>query len=219
MCSFSGVYGLWGLFIMNLLDRYRYRCRHLKLVPFHLLSQLDLNRFWDRVLRRAELPIAFSQGFNPRPLLSFGPATVTGVISWTECLDMTFYESIEPEQIKNLLNSKVPEAMRIVEINSVPLDFPSIMKSINSVQYVFIFKDDGKITNHHEFFSIEDIEELERKKMENQECMVSFLFKKKNILMNPYKSLEFISKESGFNRENLLEVIKQNYRWSYSVEG
>ena len=53
MYSFSGMYELWGLFIMNFTDRYRYRCRHLKLVPFHLLSQLDLTRFWDRVLRRA----------------------------------------------------------------------------------------------------------------------------------------------------------------------
>jgi hypothetical protein len=49
--------------------------------------------------------------------------------------------------------------------------------------------------------------------MEKQECMISFLFKKKNILLNPYKSLEFMPKESGFNRENLVEIIKQNYYW------
>lgn len=213
MYSFSGMYELWGLFIMNFTDRYRYRCRHLKLVPFHLLSQLDLTRFWDRVLRRAGLPIVFSQGFNPRPLLSFGPATVTGVISWTEYLDMTFYEFIELEQLKNILNSQVLEEMRVVEVNSIPLDFPSIMKSLISVQYAFIFKDEGNIGNHQVLFSIEDIEELERKKMEKQECMISFLFKKKNILLNPYKSLEFMPKESGFNRENLVEIIKQNYYW------
>lgn len=196
------------------MDRYRYRCRHLKLAPFHFLSQLDLTRLWDRALRRAGLPIAFSQGFNPRPILSFGPATVTGVISWAEYLDMTFYESIEPERLKNLLNCQVPEGMKIVEVKSVPPDCPSIMKSLMSIQYAFIFKDDGRIGNEQVSLSLEDIEEIERKKLGNREYMVLFLFKKKNILLNPYQSLELMPKESGFNRENLLEIIKQSYYWS-----
>lgn len=203
-----------GFVKINHMDRYRYRCRHLKLVPFHLLSQLDLTRFWDRALRRANLPIAFSQGFNPRPVLSFGPATVTGVISLAEYLDMTFYESIEPEYLKNLLNNQVPEGLRIVEVNAMFPDSPSIMKSLKSVQYAFIFKDDGQIGNSQVPVSLEDIEELERKKLENQEYMVLFLFKKKNVLLNPYQSLELMPKDSGLNRENLLEIIKQNYDWS-----
>lgn len=203
-----------GFVKINHMDRYRYRCRHLKLVPFHLLSQLDLTRFWDRALRRANLPIAFSQGFNPRPVLSFGPATVTGVISLAEYLDMTFYESIEPEYLKNLLNNQVPEGLRIVEVNALFPDSPSIMKSLKSVQYAFIFKDDGQIGNSQVPVSLEDIEELERKKLENQEYMVLFLFKKKNVLLNPYQSLELMPKDSGLNRENLLEIIKQNYDWS-----
>lgn len=203
-----------GFVKINHMDRYRYRCRHLKLVPFHLLSQLDLTRFWDRALRRANLPIAFSQGFNPRPVLSFGPATVTGVISLAEYLDMTFYESIEPEHLKNLLNNQVPEGLRIVEVNAMFPDSPSIMKSLKSVQYAFIFKDDGRIGNSQVPVSLEDIEELERKKLENQEYMVLFLFKKKNVLLNPYQSLELMPKDSGLNRENLLEIIKKNYDWS-----
>ena len=208
-----------GLFIMDNINRYRYRCRHLKLVPFHLLSQLDLNRFWDRVLRRAELPIAFSQGFNPRPLLSFGPATVTGVISWTEYLDMVFYEAIEPEKLKQIINFQIPVEMKVIEVNQISLNFPNIMKSLLAVQYAFIFKLDGKVENHWISTSLDDIEELERKNLENRECMISFLFKGKNLLLNPYKLFELLPDKPGLNRENLKEITKQSYHWSYLVEG
>ena len=60
MYSFSGMYELWGLFIMNFTDRYRrYRCRHIKLVPFHLLPSQSYSIFGIESYEEAGLPIVF----------------------------------------------------------------------------------------------------------------------------------------------------------------
>ena len=43
------------------------------------ISHLDLNRAWERAFRRAGLPLAYSQGFNPKPKVGFGPALAVGI--------------------------------------------------------------------------------------------------------------------------------------------
>jgi radical SAM-linked protein len=63
-----------------------------KLGPASYLSQLELQRLFERLFRRAELPLAFSAGFHPLPLLSFGKALPVGVESREEWLNITLRE-------------------------------------------------------------------------------------------------------------------------------
>ena len=201
--------------MMENINRYRYRCCHLKFIPFHLLSQLDLTRFWDRVLRRAEIPIGFSQGFNPRPLLSFGPATPTGVVSSSEYFDMILMESFDSEQLKKKLNTQIPKEMSVIDIEPISLNAPSIMKSLTGIQYDYFLKGVVEPADHLKTLLIEDIEVLKREKQGNQGFMISFLFKGKNLLLNPYKFLDNFPGDCGWSRENLIEVRKHSYRWSF----
>lgn len=66
----------------------RLRVRFTKLGKVRFLSHRDLARIWERALRRAELPVAYSQGFSPRPKVHFGLALSTGYESLGEYLDV-----------------------------------------------------------------------------------------------------------------------------------
>jgi len=65
----------------------RVRLRFAKLGKVRFTSHRDLARIWERALRRADIPLVYSQGFSPRPRLHFGLALPTGAESWAEYLD------------------------------------------------------------------------------------------------------------------------------------
>ena len=67
----------------------RLRIRFSKVGKIRFTSHRDVARMWERALRRSGLPVARSQGFNPRPLLAFGLALPTGAESLAEYLDVS----------------------------------------------------------------------------------------------------------------------------------
>jgi radical SAM-linked protein len=74
----------------------RLRLRFSKLGPVRFTSHRDVARMWERALRRRGVPVARSQGFSPRPLVSFGLALPTGCESVAEYLDVTLAEGADP---------------------------------------------------------------------------------------------------------------------------
>src|SRR6188474_2710347 len=66
----------------------RYRIRFSKLGKIRFTSHRDVARMWERALRRATLPVAYTEGFSPHPKLSFGLALSTGHESLGEYLDV-----------------------------------------------------------------------------------------------------------------------------------
>jgi radical SAM-linked protein len=71
----------------------RLRVRFSKLGKVRFTSHRDVARIWERSLRRAGLPIAYTEGFSPRPKLSFGLALSTGYESLGEYLDISLRDS------------------------------------------------------------------------------------------------------------------------------
>lgn len=71
----------------------RLRVRYSKRGKVRFTSHRDVARIWERALRKAELPVALSTGFSPRPRLSFGLALPTGAESLGEYLDIELAES------------------------------------------------------------------------------------------------------------------------------
>ena len=66
----------------------RLRVRFAKHGKVRFTSHRDVARVWERALRRVALPVAYSEGFSPRPRLSFGLALPTGCASVGEYLDI-----------------------------------------------------------------------------------------------------------------------------------
>ncbi|MEG1560537.1 MAG: TIGR03936 family radical SAM-associated protein [Clostridia bacterium] len=77
-------------------------------------SHLDLQRLFIRAFSRAKLKVAFSQGFNPHPKLSFATALSLGMTSSAEWLDIKFETNIRPLEFIDKLNENLPDGIRII---------------------------------------------------------------------------------------------------------
>ena len=90
------------------------RLRYAKEWPLNWISHLDTMRTLERALRRAGLPVALTQGFHPRPRISYGPALPVGFTSEAEYADVELTEKLEPELVLKRLNDVLPAGMRVL---------------------------------------------------------------------------------------------------------
>ena len=100
-----------------------YRIRFTKLDRVAFLGHLDLGRLLARSFRRAELPIAVSRGFSPKPRITFGPALGLGVPSLAELIDVDLEHGGDPipaDEVKARLAAVVPRGITILDCAIVP---------------------------------------------------------------------------------------------------
>ncbi len=71
-------------------------------------------------MRRAELPLALSQGHNPHPRLSFGPPLPLGATGEAELLAIHMDQAINPQEVKDRMNAQLPPGLEIIEVWSAP---------------------------------------------------------------------------------------------------
>ncbi len=98
-------------------ERCWYRAEHTKLGEARFLGHLDFQRMLQLALQRAGLPIAFSRGFHPHPLLRFGPPLPLGVEGEHEILDLAFARQAPAWQAA--LNAELPSGVRILRADLV----------------------------------------------------------------------------------------------------
>ena len=85
------------------------------------LSQLELQSIFERIFRRTELPLTFSQGFHPLPLISFGRALPIGVASKKEWVNIYLREEFTPEEIFKKLIGAFPTGMHPVAVEKLTM--------------------------------------------------------------------------------------------------
>lgn len=83
------------------------------------ISHRDLMRAVQRAVRRAELPIAYSQGFNPHMKISWGNALKVGATSDHEEAELNFERWVKPDEVKERLNRALPKGLAIIEAHLV----------------------------------------------------------------------------------------------------
>ena len=93
-----------------------YRIWYEKMGQSRFLSQLELQQVFERAFRRAGLPLSFSAGFHPLPLLSFGMALPVGVESKDEWVNIHLREYWEPEKLLRVLDGELPKGMRATRV-------------------------------------------------------------------------------------------------------
>ncbi len=120
----------------------RVRLIYSKLSPLSLLSHNELMTVFFRAISRAELPILFSEGFNPHPKLSFGPALAVGVESEAEILDIELSYGIDLGLVVKKLNQTLPSGIRIMEGRTLRNDEPAAGVGITAFTYEAIAPDE-----------------------------------------------------------------------------
>ncbi len=98
-------------------------------------SHLDVQRTLQRAFRRAELPLAYSNGFNPHPKLSFATALATGYTSDGEWLEIGLAEPLSPEDFLNRVNAVMPYGMRFVSAFTADDSMTTLSKMIVAARY------------------------------------------------------------------------------------
>jgi len=98
-------------------------------------GHLDLHRLWERAMRRADLPITYSQGFHPQPRMSLAAALPLGFSSRCEMLDVRLNDEIQPEDIRVRLKDNLPHDIQVTNIESVDERAPALQTQVVSAQY------------------------------------------------------------------------------------
>ncbi|MBE7187310.1 TIGR03936 family radical SAM-associated protein [Jatrophihabitans endophyticus] len=94
----------------------RLRVRYAKRGRLRFTSHRDFARAFERALRRAEIPMAYSAGFSPHPKISYVGAAPTGVASEAEYLEIGLARASEPETVRAAIDAVLPDGLDIVEV-------------------------------------------------------------------------------------------------------
>ncbi len=95
-------------------------------------------KVFERAVRRANIPIVMSEGFNPHPKLSILLALGVGIAGLDEVLELELLESIPSEILIERLNQQLPEGIRILSAEIIP---HSPKGSVSDITYDIVFKD------------------------------------------------------------------------------
>ncbi len=123
----------------------RFRIEFSKGDEVRFLSHLDIMKAFERAIRRASIPIAFSEGFNPHPRMNFASALAVGVVSDREYLDMELKHEVDLKHIVGALSRAVPPGLRIREGKAIPREMPSLMAVVNRAVYKVTAPLKGKV--------------------------------------------------------------------------
>ncbi len=98
-------------------------------------SHLDLMRVWERALRRARIPVAYSGGFNPRPKLQLARALPLGHAAKNELLDVWLEGPVALGQAANMVKPVLPHGLAIKEIRQVDPKAPAMQTEVVATVY------------------------------------------------------------------------------------
>jgi radical SAM-linked protein len=110
------------------------RLRFAKQGDFRLVSHHDLLRCLERTLRRAQIPMALSQGFNPRPKIVFALALALGIEGRREVVELELAEPLEPAEVLERLAAVSPPGLNWLEVQAVAPGRSA--PRVDAVQYV-----------------------------------------------------------------------------------
>src|SRR5947207_8729961 len=97
------------------------RLRYAKRGPLRFTSHRDFARAFERALLRANVPIAYSQGFTPHPKVSYASAAPTGVASEAEYLEIGLRAVVDPALLRLALDAALSPGLDVLEAAESPL--------------------------------------------------------------------------------------------------
>lgn len=156
------------------------RLKFSKLGMGKYISHLDLLRTFTRAIHRAELPVRYSQGFNPHQLITFALPLALGTTSETEFVDIDFEDGTDMKLVVERLNKCLPPDIKILEAS-----VPAIKaKDIFSAEYIFDFLFSEAVQRDlvEKFFEMKDIPAVKKTKRGEKEINLSEFMYEHEIL-------------------------------------
>jgi radical SAM-linked protein len=95
------------------------RIRFSKSGDLRLVSHRDLVKCFERVLRRADLPVHHSQGFHPMPRMVFAMSLGLGIVGHNEVLELEFDQVVKPDDLQRRLAAQMPPGLQILSVERI----------------------------------------------------------------------------------------------------
>jgi radical SAM-linked protein len=119
----------------------RIRVQYTKGPSLRFTGHLDLQRLWERLLRRSALPVRYSRGFHPRARLNLASALPLGFVSEAELLDFWMDEPLPVDEINNRLSATAPPGMTIKSVRFVDLQEDALQSQMTASEFEVSFFD------------------------------------------------------------------------------
>ena len=113
----------------------RLRIHFSKTVEMRYTGHLDLHRTWERTFRRANLPLAYSQGFHPQPRINLAAALPLGFTSQGEIADIWLEQSLPLDEIEAALEPALPPGLRLLTLEQIDERLPTLQSQVKSAEY------------------------------------------------------------------------------------
>ena len=168
---------------------YKIRSKFYKKEDMIFISHLDLVRIFERAFRRAYIPISYTQGFNPHPIMAFATALGVGISSESEYIDIELNEKIDLIEFMDRLNNQLPKGLKIIKSQYISKDEVSLMATIQYSSYVV---------------KVNLTEKINEKELK---CKLKSFLELKEI-----KDLKTIKKKKGFKKTNKNHIKEINIR-------
>jgi radical SAM-linked protein len=113
----------------------RIRIQYAKTEPLRYTGNLDIHKIWERTLRRARLPVAYSQGFHPQPRLNQACPLPLGITSQAEIIDVWLNIDSAPADLMRNLERALPPGIELKSIDVAELNAPALQTQTRSAVY------------------------------------------------------------------------------------
>lgn len=167
------------------------------------ISHLDLLRFFERLFNKAEIPVKYSEGFHPRPKMSFGSPISLGTEAYNEIMDFETDVEISNEEVVKRLNESAVLGFKVNKVEEVPRK-SSIMEEFTNMLYTV----EG---------SQEDMDKLE--KLFNRNEILEVREKKgKTVTRNLKERLKTFSREGNKISMEIINTSPNSYLEMVGIE-
>lgn len=184
--------------------------------PLRFLSHLDLINTLIRAMRRARIPFAYSQGYNPRPRLAMGPPLTVGLTGLQEYMDVQLEEELSLVEFSQALTQELPVGLSLVKVAPIEKG-PSLMAYLDTACYwipFYIQEEQNWTTSFSRFFQggaiwTERIKKGQRKRIDLQPLLRGFKWEQDGGQLQA--SLYVRSGSQGNVRpQELLKILPEN---------
>jgi len=110
--------------------------RYEKTGRLQFLGHLDLTRAMLRAFRRARIVLVYSQGFNPKPRVQFGPALSVGIESYGEYLDLWSFVRLDAETAVAAINDALPYGLAVSALREIDIDALGLSEAVRGARYL-----------------------------------------------------------------------------------
>jgi radical SAM-linked protein len=105
------------------------------------VGNLDMQLVWERTIRRANLPVAFSQGFSPRPRFHMAAALPLGFTSNCEIIDIWLNGEMQSEVLRESLQPACPPGLTISSIDRIDLGLPALQTQVEAAEFMALLRE------------------------------------------------------------------------------